>query len=67
MAFRDTPLLRALIEESSLPLQAVESDFAVDSSGFSTCRFHKWVDANTATKGLMSKRDWIKVHLDLRR
>jgi len=34
-----TPLLKALIEESSLPLQAVESDFAIDSSGFSTCRF----------------------------
>jgi transposase len=58
-----SPLLRALIEESSLPLQAVESDFAVDSSGFSTCRFYKWVDAKYGNKGLMSKRDCIKVHL----
>jgi hypothetical protein len=33
------PILKALIEQSSLPLQAIESDFAVDSSGFSTSRF----------------------------
>src|ERR1043166_764505 len=30
-----TPVLKMLIEESSLPLQAIESEFAVDSSGFS--------------------------------
>ena len=40
-----TPYLQMLIEESSLPLTAIESDFAVDSSGFSTCRFFQWVDA----------------------
>jgi hypothetical protein len=40
-----TPVLKMLIEESSLPLQAIESEFAVDSSGFSSCRFYKWVDA----------------------
>ena len=38
-----TPYLKMLIEESSLPLQVVESAFAVDSSGFSTCRFSQWV------------------------
>ena len=31
-----TPLLKELITESSLPLKSVETDFAVDSSGFST-------------------------------
>jgi hypothetical protein len=34
-----TPILRTLITESSLPLKVVESDFAVDSSGFTTSRF----------------------------
>ena len=34
-----TPILRDLIVESSLPLKAVEIDFAVDASGFSTSRF----------------------------
>lgn len=58
-----TPVLKMLIEESSLPLQAVESDFAVDSSGFSTCRFYKWVDAKYSDPKIMAKRDWVKVHL----
>ena len=40
-----TPYLKMLIEESSLPLQTIESDFAVDSSGFSICRFYQWVAA----------------------
>ncbi len=31
-----TPLLKALVGESAAPLQCLEKDFAVDSSGFST-------------------------------
>jgi transposase len=58
-----TPYLEMLIEESSLPLTAIESDFAVDSSGFSTCRFTQWVDAKYTNKSLMTKREWVKVHL----
>lgn len=38
------PILRSLITESSRPLTAVETDFAVDSSGFTTCRFESWFD-----------------------
>jgi hypothetical protein len=34
-----TPHLLMLIEESALPLQAIEQDFAVDSTGLSGCRF----------------------------
>src|SRR5260370_4598762 len=52
-----------LIEESSLPLQAVESDCAVDSSGFSTCRFVQWVQAKHHNPKLLEKREWVKVHL----
>src|SRR5436190_15708263 len=58
-----TPYLKMLIDESSLPLQAIESDFAVDSSGFSTCRFVQWVDAKYKTPQLMTRREWIKIHL----
>jgi transposase len=58
-----TPFLKQLIEASSLPLQAIESSFAVDSSGFSTCRFVQWVKAKYTDKTLMEKHDWIKVHL----
>lgn len=58
-----TPFLKQLIEASSVPLQAVESSFAVDSSGFSTCRFVQWVKAKYSDKTLMDRHDWIKVHL----
>jgi transposase len=58
-----TPHLQMLIEESALPLQAVESAFAVDSSGFSTSRFFQWVDAKYTNPELVTKRDWVKVHL----
>src|SRR5205085_438950 len=58
-----TPFLKQLIEISSLPLQAVETDFAVDSSGFSTCRFVQWVKAKYRDRSLIEKHEWIKVHL----
>jgi transposase len=58
-----TPYLQMLIEESSLPLRAIESDFAVDSSGLSTCRFVQWTKAKYTDPQLMEKRQWVKVHL----
>jgi transposase len=39
-----TPILGDLIRESALPLRAVEVDFAIDSTGFGTCRFVRWFD-----------------------
>ena len=39
-----TAVLKQLVVESSLPLRSVESDFAVDSSGFTTSRFVRWFD-----------------------
>jgi transposase len=58
-----TPYLKMLIEESALPLQAIESSFAVDSSGFSTSRFVQWVQAKHHDPKLLERRDWVKVHL----
>jgi len=58
-----TPFLKQLIEISSLPLQAIESSFAVDSSGFSTCRFAQWVKAKYGDQKMMERHEWIKVHL----
>lgn len=58
-----TPLLKSLVEASSLPLQSLESDFAVDSSGFSTSRFVQWHNAKYTNKKLLESRDWVKVHL----
>jgi transposase len=58
-----TPYLKMLIEESSLPLQTLETDFAVDSTGFSVCRFYQWVAAKYTEPKQMTKRGWLKVHL----
>jgi transposase len=66
-----TPLLKQLIVESSLPLKSVETDFAVDSSGFSTGLYQKWVQAKWGAGGpsdvekrelSVNKKDWVKVH-----
>ncbi len=56
-----TPILTELIEESAKPLAAVETDFAVDSSGFSTSRFVRWFDHKYNV--VRQDHDWVKVHL----
>ena len=56
-----TPILKAMILESSLPLRAVEVDYAIDSSGFSTSRFVRWLDYKYGKP--MQIYDWVKVHL----
>jgi transposase len=56
-----TPILYELIARASLPLKALESDFAIDSSGFSTHRFVRWFDAKYGKE--MTKQQWIKCHL----
>jgi hypothetical protein len=55
------PILKALIEESASPLKAVESDFSVDSSGFSTCNFVRWYDAKYGKT--RREHQWVKAHL----
>ena len=56
-----TPILRDLIVESSRPLSAVEVDFAADSSGFTTSRFHRWYDHKYGVE--RQEHDWVKVHI----
>jgi transposase len=56
-----TPILSALIAESSKPLKAVEIDFAADSSGFTTSRFHRWYDHKYGK--VRQEHEWVKVHL----
>ncbi len=58
---RLTPVLQGLITASSLPLRAVETDFAVDSSGFSTSRFVKWFNKKYGCD--TDNREWVKLHL----
>ena len=56
-----TSILQEFITQTSLPLKAVESDFAVDSSGFTTCRFTRWFDHKYGA--VKQKHDWVKCHL----
>jgi transposase len=56
-----TPLLHGLICRSALPLKAVETIFAPDSSGFSVSKFVRWFDEKYGKE--RSGHDWVKVHL----
>ena len=55
------PILKSLIEQSALPLKAVEGDFAVDSSGFSTRVFDRWFSHKWGKQ--IKEARWIKAHI----
>jgi hypothetical protein len=55
-----TPVLVDLIHRSPAPLAEVESQFAVDSSGFCVARYHRWIDVKYGTP--KAEHDWVKVH-----
>lgn len=55
-----TPILHELIRRSALPLRSVDVDFAVDSTGFSTSKFTKWIDEKYGT--VQQKCEWVKAH-----
>jgi transposase len=56
-----TSLLKELIVQSARPLRAVESQFAIDSSGFSTCKFEKWFDHKYGIT--RQSCTWVKCHI----
>ncbi len=56
-----TPYLQHLITESSKALKSVETNFAVDSSGFSTGQFMRWLDVKYGQDE--DRRQWLKLHL----
>ena len=56
-----TPILKSLIGHSASPLRAVETAFAIDSSGFSTSKSERWFDEKygvTRQRGV-----WVKAHI----
>lgn len=55
------PLLKSLIEQSASPLRVVETDFAVDSSGFATTTYSRWFDHKYGK--MRSEVKWVKTHL----
>ncbi|MBI3866459.1 MAG: transposase [Planctomycetia bacterium] len=56
-----TPILKYLIFLSAQPLRAVETQFAIDSSGFGSSRYERWFDKKYGVTKLRCK--WTKVHI----
>lgn len=57
------PHLVQLIIESSSVLKNIETEFAIDSTGFSTSSRGLWVDLRYGKSRTIKKRKWIKAHL----
>jgi transposase len=58
-----TPVLTSLIEQSALPLRAVETQFSIDSSGFSGCKFDRWFIEKHGNQVQKSEHTWVKAHV----
>ncbi len=56
-----TPILRWMVLQTALPLKALETKFAADSSGFSACKFDRWFDAKYGR--MHAEHAWVKVHI----
>ena len=55
-----TPILQDLITLSALPMKAVETKFAIDSTGFRTTHFNEYCKEKHNTG---RDHDWIKAHI----
>jgi transposase len=56
-----TPILKNLVAYSARPLRTVETDFAIDSSGFGSSKFERWYDHKY---GVTRQRAvWVKAHI----
>jgi hypothetical protein len=55
-----TPVLKELVTLSAMPLKAVETDFAVDATGFTTCNYVRWYDHKWGKEQV--RREWMKLH-----
>ena len=56
-----TPILRELIGITALPMQGIEHDFAVDSSGFATSGFVRWYAKQH--QRVLDNKEWVKAHI----
>lgn len=55
-------LLKRLITISAMPLKQIETDFAFDSTGFSTYQHDKWIKTRWSNKDNKGYKDWVKCH-----
>jgi transposase len=57
-----TPILKSLIYLSAMPLQEVETKFAIDSSGFRTSRYNEYLRVKHNLQ-LSKEHAWVKAHV----
>jgi transposase len=57
-----TDILKSLVALSAAPLAALEENFAVDSTGFSGCRYDQWFACKWQNAQPQTKREWVKAH-----
>jgi transposase/predicted nucleic acid-binding Zn finger protein len=58
-----TPIIQDLIVRAAIPLRAVETDFAIDSTGFtSTQLVGLWQQEKYGAHKFHHEHDWLKVH-----
>ncbi len=55
-----TPILKSLVEQSATPLRAIENDFAIDGTGFTTTSYVRWYDHKYGKE--MKAHRWVKAH-----
>ena len=55
-----TPALKELLEITALPLRSVETQFAIDSTGFRTTKFGEYCHIKYKT---LQRHRWLKAHL----
>lgn len=55
-----TPTLQQILRLISFPLREIESNFSVDSTGFSTSIFSRWVEKRFGKD--KTERVWVKAH-----
>lgn len=55
-----TPILSELVRASAMPLAAVETNFAIDATGFGTGRFQRWYTHKYGRE--VERREWVKLH-----
>ena len=57
---KNAGLLKAIVNASALPLKALETKFAADSTGFSGSRFARWYDRKYGR--MQAEHVWCKAH-----
>src|ERR1700680_2612566 len=56
-----TPILKELIAYSRRPCGAIETEFAIDSSGFGSSVYERWYDEKYGVT--RSRCVWVKAHI----